>query len=168
MPRLVETALEVEGVDLACFRTAGGDAVVRRAGGAELRFAPGTSVQDPRGGRWRVDGDLEVLGASLHGDGFASPDYPDALARVWAALTCPTSGDVVLSAAPGWEFPDWGGVDHVGGGSHGSLHKVDSLGSLVFSGVDAPAARAAGGNWSIRDIAPMVVAHLVGPDGQAR
>ena len=28
-----------------------------------------------------------------------------------------------LSAAPGWEFADWGGVDHVGGGSHGSLHR---------------------------------------------
>jgi hypothetical protein len=89
-----------------------------------------------------------------------APDYPDALARVWASLTCPTSGDVVLSAAPGWEFPDWGGVHHVGGGSHGSLHAVDSLGSLVFSGVEAPEERVADGNWSIRDVAPMAVAHF--------
>ena len=48
---------------------------------------------------------------------------------------CPTSGDVLLSAAPGYEFADWGGVDHVGGGSHGSLHRVDSLGALAFCGV---------------------------------
>ncbi len=167
VPRLVETALEVEGVDLACWRAPDGDGVISRAGGAELRFAPGTSVRDPRGGRWRVHGDLEaVLGATLEEDRFESPDYPDALARVWAALTCPTSGDVVLSAAPGWEFPDWGGVHHIGGGSHGSLHADDSLGALVFSGVEAPPERVEDGAWSIRDITPMAVAHFVSPSGE--
>ena len=164
---LVEAALALEGVDVACFRAVDGDGVIARAGGGELRFAPGTSLEDPRGGRWRVHGDLDVLGARIDGEAFDSPDYPDALARVWAALTCPTSGDVVLSAAPGWEFPDWGGVDHVGGGSHGSLHAEDSLGALVFSGVVPPPARA-GGHWSIRDIAPMAVAHFLGPDGERR
>ncbi len=164
--RLVETALELDGVDVACFRAADGDGVIARAGGEELRFAPGTSVEDPRGGRWRVHGDLDVLGAALDGEAFSSPDYPDALARVWAALTCPTSGDVVLSAAPGAEFPDWGGVHHVGGGSHGSLHASDSLGALVFCGVEAPAERSERGHWSIRDIAPMAVGHFVGPDGE--
>jgi hypothetical protein len=85
--------------------------------------------------------------------------YPDALARVWAALTCPTSGDVLLSAEPAYEFPDWGGRAHVRGGSHGSLHRVDSLGALLFCGVEVPAARAEG-NWSIADIAPMVTGHF--------
>ncbi|MDQ3630119.1 MAG: alkaline phosphatase family protein [Actinomycetota bacterium] len=166
VPRLVETALELDGVDVVCFRAPDGDGVITRGGGEELRFAPGTSVEDPRGGRWRVHGDLGVLAASLDGEAFSSPDYPDALARVWAALTCSTSGDVLLSAAPGWEFPDWGGVHHVGGGSHGSLHAIDSLGALVFCGVDAPGERVAGGNWSIRDIAPMAVRHFVGADGE--
>ncbi len=76
-------------------------------------------------------------------------------------MTCRTSGDVILSAAPGWEFPDWGGVDHIGGGSHGSLHASDSLGALLFSGLEAPAERARDGQWSIRDVAPMAVAHLL-------
>ena len=31
-------------------------------------------------------------------------------ARIWSALNCPTAGDVLLSAAPGYEFVDWGGV----------------------------------------------------------
>ena len=39
----------------------------------------------------------------------STPDHPDALDRVWSALTCPTSGDVLLSAAPGREFADLGG-----------------------------------------------------------
>ena len=46
---------------------------------------------------------------------------------------------MLLSAAPGYEFADWGGADHVGGGSHGSLHRSDSLGALVFAGVEPPA-----------------------------
>ena len=50
-------------------------------------------------------------------------------------LTCPTSGEVLLSAAPGYEFIDWGRQAHVGGGSHGSLHACDSLGALVVCGV---------------------------------
>ena len=75
---------------------------------------------------------------------FDAPDYPDALRRVWAALTCATSGDVLLSAAPGYEFPDWGGGHHVGGGSHGSLHRSDSLGALAYCGVEPPAGHRSG------------------------
>ena len=86
--------------------------------------------------------------------------YPDALARAWAALTCPTSGDVLLSASPGYEFADWGGVDHVGGGSHGSLHHSDSLGALAFCGVGAEPDPATQGGWSIVDVAPLVRRHF--------
>ena len=61
--------------------------------------------------------------------------------RVWSALRCETAGDILLSAAPGYEFVDWGGADHVGGGSHGSLHRSDSLGALLWCGI-APDNRA--------------------------
>ena len=123
----------------------------RRRG--ELRFAPGGDLRDERGGRWSIDGPLDVLDARVEDGVLRSDAYPDALGRAWSALTCPTSGDVLLSAAPGYEFADWGGVDHVGGGSHGSLHRVDSLGALAFCGVDAPHDH---GSWSIADVAPMV------------
>ncbi len=73
-------------------------------------------------------------GAEVQDGRFLCTEYPDALARVWSALNCPTAGDVLLSAAPGYEFVDWGGADHVGGGSHGSLHRSDSLGALMWCG----------------------------------
>jgi hypothetical protein len=85
--------------------------------------------------------------------------YPDALARVWSALTTPTAGDVLLSAAPGYEFADWGGVAHVGGGSHGSLHASDSLGVLAWCGT-GPDRRDARAEWSLRDITPMIARHF--------
>ena len=64
----------------------------------------------------------------------ARPEYPDALSRVWSELHCPNAGEILLSAGPGYEFVDWGGSDHVGGGSHGSLHRSDSLGALLWCG----------------------------------
>ena len=51
-----------------------------------------------------------------------------------SSVTTLYPGDVLLSAAPGYEFVDWGGADHLGGGSHGSLHRSDSLGVLLWSG----------------------------------
>jgi hypothetical protein len=157
VPRIVETAAQIPGVDLLAYRD-GPDAVVRAPGRGELRFRAGGDVRDPRGGSWTVAGDLTALTASTSGGIFYSEDYPDALRRVWAALTCATSGDVLVSAGPGYEFPDWGGADHVGGGSHGSLHRSDSLGALAFCGIDPPAGAGLGA-WSITDVAPMVRAH---------
>jgi len=158
VPRIVEAAAGIAGVDVIAFRD-GEDAVVRAPGRGELRFRAGGDLRDPRGGTWTVSGDLTTLAASTSGGIFFSADYPDALRRVWAALTAPTSGDVLLSAGPGYEFPDWGGADHVGGGSHGSLHRSDSLGALAFSGCAAPAGTGPGA-WSITDVAPMVRAHF--------
>jgi hypothetical protein len=166
IPRLVAAALELEGVDLTLHRAPNGDAVISSAARGVLRLRAATAgtsdpVRDARGERWSVAGDLGVLSATISDGRFDSPDYPDALARVWAAVQCPTSGDVLLSATPGYEFCDWGGFAHVGGGSHGSLHASDSLGALVYCGVEAPAARADGA-WSIADIAPMVLGHFSG------
>ncbi len=117
------------------------------------------SSTDPRGERWSVEGELAVLGAEVADGRFESPGYPDALSRVWSALNCPTAGDVLMSAAPGYEFVDWGGADHVGGGSHGSLHRSDSLGALLWCGTGPDSAQARE-QWSLRDVTPMVRAAL--------
>ena len=157
VPRVVATAQAIEGVDLVMWWD--GERV--RIGGerGELAFAPGDEVADPRGRRWSVDGELDTLLATVEDGVLHCDNYPDALARVWAAMTCPTSGDVLLSAEPAYEFPDWGNRAHVRGGSHGSLHRVDSLGALLFCGVQAPPERA-GGHWSIADVAAMVTGHF--------
>ena len=125
----------------------------------ELRFAPGGDLRDQRGGSWSVEGDLGVLHARIEDGALLDARYPDGLARSWSALTCSSAGDVLLSAAPGWEFSDWGGQDHLDGGSHGSLHRSDSLGALMWSGLgpDSADARAL---WSLQDIVPMVREHF--------
>jgi hypothetical protein len=158
LPRIVATAQAIEGVDLVMWW--GEDGRARIAGErGELSFEPGEAVADERGLRWDVDGELDALLASVEDGVVRSEHYPDALRRVWSALRCPTSGDVLLSAEPAYEFPDWGGRAHVRGGSHGSLHRVDSLGALLFCGVDRPP-RHEHGPWSLDDVAPMVLEHF--------
>ncbi|HEX2084292.1 MAG TPA: alkaline phosphatase family protein [Solirubrobacteraceae bacterium] len=161
LPQVLGSALELDGVDLVMHREQG-TAIVSSSRGT-LSFAPGEEVRDVRGAEWIVRGNLDVLDATVEDGVFRSDAYPDALARVWAALQCPTSGDVLLSAAPGYEFADWGGADHVGGGSHGSLHRSDSLGALIVAGVDAGEAPA---QWSIRDVAGLVRRHFRLPSGR--
>jgi predicted AlkP superfamily pyrophosphatase or phosphodiesterase len=155
--RSLEAVSELEGVDLAVWK-AGEEAIVR-SGRGELRFAPGGDLQDSRGGSWSVDGELAALRAEVQDGRFLCTEYPDPLARIWSALTCPTAGDVLLSAAPGYEFVDWGGADHVGGGSHGSLHRSDSLGALLWCGT-GPDSRRQLQQWTIQDVAPMVRDHF--------
>ena len=85
-----------------------------------------------------------------------SETYPDALGRLWSALSCPHSGDVLASAELGYEFVDWGGADHVGGGSHGSLHRDDSEGVLLLSGIEAGERE----QWSLPAVTPLVLEHF--------
>ena len=146
---------EVEGIDLVVRRVADDEAEVWSPRGL-LRFGPDGDLIDPRGCSWSVDGDLDTLGLDM-GDGtVGSGSYPDGLGRLWSALESPTTGDVLLSAGGGYEFVDWGGVAHVGGGSHGSLHRGDSLGALVMAGVDAPERD----HWSIADVTPAILDHF--------
>jgi Type I phosphodiesterase / nucleotide pyrophosphatase len=71
-------------------------------------------------------------------------EYPDGRARAEGALRNPNAGEVLLSAAPGWEFEDIGGRSHSGGGSHGSLAASDSEVPMLTVGLGAPPASITG------------------------
>jgi hypothetical protein len=77
---------------------------------------------------------------------------------VWSALGCSNAGDVLLSAAAGYEFSDWGGQAHPGGGSHGALDAQDSLTGLIMCGIDAHARP--DWQWTLCDVAPRVAGHF--------
>ena len=64
-----------------------------------------------------------------------------------------------MSADPGYEFVDWGGMTHCPGGSHGALHVGDSLGPLLLCGFE-PGVADAREQWAIRDVAELVLGHF--------
>ncbi|MGH3050372.1 MAG: alkaline phosphatase family protein, partial [Gaiellaceae bacterium] len=116
------------------FRLEAGEAVARRDG-EEARFRPGADG-------WDANGDVSIL------DG-----RPDALRRAWSALANPNAGELLVSAAEGWELADLGGRHHAGGGSHGSLVAGDSLVPMLTVGVETPATR-------ITEVMPAVLTHF--------
>lgn len=130
---------DVSAADVVLFREDG--AAVARQDGGELRFALD-------GEAWRVEGDRSVL----------DPDrYPNAFERVWRALASPRAGDVLVSAAEGWELADLGGRHHLGGASHGSLGAGDSTVPLLAAGFDEPPFPP---DPTIADLAPLALAHF--------
>ena len=129
---LAERLDDVPAADVVLFRE-GPDAVARR-GGAELRFSP-----SERG--WQSAGDGAVLDPRR---------YPDALDRAWRALRCPNAGDVVVSAADGYEFADVGG-------SHGSLVEGDSVVPVLALGLEG---RPLPERPRLVDLAPLALSHF--------
>jgi hypothetical protein len=101
----------------------------------------------------RRDGDDVVA----RRDGVDGPvdelEHPDAAHRARAALANPNAGELLVSAAEGWEFADLGGRHHAGGGSHGSLLAGDSIVPVLTIGVDATIDR-------ITDVASAARAHF--------
>jgi predicted AlkP superfamily pyrophosphatase or phosphodiesterase len=91
-----------------------GDEAVARREGEELRFT-----------REASSGDAALL------------DFPDGFERAWAALANPNAGELIVSAAEGWEFADLAGRHHAGGGSHGSLVAGDSEVPMLTVGTEA-------------------------------
>jgi hypothetical protein len=166
---------ELSGIDLIAWLSAGDGTPVEREGvgaplgdglevvvegaAGDLVFRPGAGVEDHRGRRWDFDGEPGVLDAEVREGRFESGSYPDALARLWAALTAPHAGDIVCSLAAGYECVDWGGATHVGGGSHGSLHAGDSLGPLLLVGFDSGVAQRHQ-QWALRDVSGLVLEHF--------
>jgi hypothetical protein len=80
-------------------------------------------------------------------------DHPDVVRRVRSALANPNAGELLVSAAEGWELADLGGRHHAGGGSHGSLVAGDSLVPVVTVGLQGELRR-------ITDVAPAVLGHF--------
>jgi hypothetical protein len=79
--------------------------------------------------------------------------FPRGYERALAALRNPNAGEVLVSAAPGFEFLDLAGRHHAGGGSHGSLSAGDSEVPMLVAGVGPPPE-------TVTDVMPLVLRHL--------
>ena len=119
---------------------------VVRSAARRAALRPGRRLADLRGGAGASRATLAALGSTLRRT-VRAPSTPTRSAGSGPRWSCPHSGDVLASAQPGYEFVDWGGADHVGGGSHGSLHRGDSEGVLLLCGTGARPARE---QWTIR------------------
>jgi hypothetical protein len=162
---IAERACESPAADVAVFMDDGELFIVNGEGGElrarrdptgtpTLRCALGHDEQD----RWTIGGDRELLDLAVDEGVLRYGNYPDALSRIQSAVSCVNTGDVLVSAVPGYEFTDIGGSAHTGG-SHGSLHVTDSTAPLISIGLDGATPEGLG-TVRLTDIAPLAAAHL--------
>ena len=106
-----------------------------------IDFAPGFSTSgavDDFGGMWQWSGEPAVVGLEQEGRGLRFGDYPNAFERIAGVLDLDESGEIWVTARPGYEFEVPGGKAHIGGASHGALHALDSLSPAIVAGGAAP------------------------------
>ncbi|AEF94129.1 type I phosphodiesterase/nucleotide pyrophosphatase [Desulfotomaculum nigrificans CO-1-SRB] len=110
---------------------------VQQPGKNKLSFCKGDKYTDIYGQSWQITGDPKSLDLQLDGNYITYGQYPNALARIADCLDNPHAGDMVITAKPGYLLGGEGAPPFPGAGSHGSLHREDSLVPLIISGTSA-------------------------------
>lgn len=138
--RLVERLLQEDRVDQVLLRDSTGSKDVfhvMTADRGQLRFVRATphdriDGRDDYGNAWSWTGALETIDAEVIDGRLHYGDYPNALERV-ACGFADNSASLWLTARLGCEFktPE---TNTSAGGSHGSLHRLDSVSPLIVAG----------------------------------
>lgn len=127
-----------------------------------FHLAEDGNVTDAYGNRWSIVEDLSAIDAKVVNGQVQYGDYPNALERI-ASGFADKSASLWVTARLGHEFRIAATHTHPGG-SHGSLHHLDSTSPLIAAGlpdnvVPPPNARTI-------DIAPLCRQILLGADSQ--
>jgi hypothetical protein len=101
-----------------------------------LQFHPEGEFIDEYNQSWSIKGNNEILNLTITENSIEYGEYPDALARLYSSFYSHEGEYIIVSAKPGYEFKGEGSPTHVGGASHGGLHKQDSLASMIICGTD--------------------------------
>ncbi|GIP31564.1 alkaline phosphatase family protein [Paenibacillus sp. J2TS4] len=135
---IIETLVTEARCDLIAWKEDKGVRVKEGGSGREVYFAKGGSQRDVYHSAWTIVGEWEVLDLQKDGDLFHYRDYPDVLSRLYGALYSQDIPMIVITARPRYEFKSRYYPTHLNGGSHGSLHKYDSLIPLIIAGTQHP------------------------------
>ena len=131
---LADALLARDAVDLMLLPSSDARCVVRSA----LR---GTAVVEREGTTYRYrreSGDPLGVGRDIAGsadetcDLMREGDYPDAIVQIATLAASSRAGDIILSAAPGWDFrARYEPIPHIS--SHGALHREHMLVPLLVN-----------------------------------
>jgi hypothetical protein len=136
--QVIERLVSEPRIDLIAWKEDDGVTVREGGSGRMLRFSPGGSREDMYGMKWHISGDETLLDLKNAGGKIGFGDYPDALSRLYGALYSQNVRQIVITARPRFEFKCRYYPTHMNGGSHGSLHKYDSLVPLIVVGSGLP------------------------------
>ncbi|MCR9199901.1 MAG: alkaline phosphatase family protein [Planctomycetaceae bacterium] len=149
---LVSDLLAEDGVDQVFLRHPNEFEVLTSDRGT-CRFRQSTKgcVIDDYNNTWDITGSPAAVDASIENGKLTYGDYPNALERI-AGGFCDQSASLWVTARPGHEFRV--AETHTStGGSHGSLHRLDSISPLFVAGL--PLGVSMPQNVRTVDIAPL-------------
>jgi hypothetical protein len=139
--RIAATILADSRVDQVMWRTAltqpGAEGYTVWSSRGRLQFMRGgasPSGSDVFGNVWTWSGDAAALTVQQEGRTIEFADYPNAFERIAGALDLEQSGEIWCTAKAGCEFEVPGGEAHLGGASHGALHRLDSFSPVLIAG----------------------------------
>ncbi|KAA5539083.1 alkaline phosphatase family protein [Roseiconus nitratireducens] len=139
--RIVQTLVSLDEVDQVIHQDDDGTLQIETSDRGRLAFRPATADDDvcgvdAFGNRWWFQGELETVGCSLNESGeLVDQEYPNPLERLRGGFH-PGARPIWITARTDSEFGIQGVHTHAGG-SHGSLHAVDTQAAvLVSSGID--------------------------------
>ncbi|MFC3885918.1 alkaline phosphatase family protein [Bacillus songklensis] len=134
---IAKTLQNDDRIDVIAWKERESISVISGAKAGELNFKANGEYTDKYGQSWSVMGDPGILDLTLKNNEILYDTYPDALSRLQSALTSHEGSYLVISAKPGFEFVGEGSPTHVGGASHGGLHKQDSLVPMIVTGTNS-------------------------------
>ncbi|PLR81774.1 phosphodiesterase [Bacillus canaveralius] len=124
-------------IDVIAFKKGNTITVTSGIHNGHLHFEPEGDFVDQYGQSWSFEGNKEILDLTISNKKIEFGDYPDAFARLYASLFSHEGEYMIASAKPGYEFIGEGSPTHVGGASHGGLHKQDSVISMIIAGTES-------------------------------
>lgn len=137
LPDIAKTLQKDDRVDVIAWMEKESVHVISGVRQGKLIFQPNGPLVDEYEQSWDIAGDAGVLDLTVKNNQILYDEYPDALSRLYSSLTSHGGNYLVASARPGFEFIGEGSPTHVGGASHGGLHKQDSLVPMIVTGTDS-------------------------------
>nr|WP_282597710.1 alkaline phosphatase family protein [Bacillus sp. REN3] len=134
---IAKTVQKDRRIDLIAWKEGGDIHIISGIIDGKLIFRKSGDFIDEYGQMWSIEGSQEILDMDLEGDTICYGDYPDGLARIYSSLFSHQGDYLVVTARPGYEMIGEGSPTHVGGASHGALHKQDSLVPMIVTGTDS-------------------------------
>lgn len=164
LPAMVDALSVDERIDVIAWKEK--EHIVARRGGSGqiLRFWRKGPYADGFGSTWGVEGDSSVLDVRFDGETLLFDIYPDVFSRLYGALFSQSCPVIAVTAGAGYEFLSESAPTHLGGGSHGSLHKQDSLIPLLVAGTS----RAFPLPARLIDVKPFILEELGVKEAQAQ
>ncbi|MFW5437353.1 alkaline phosphatase family protein [Paenibacillus apiarius] len=137
-PDIIDQLVSESRIDLIAWKEKQGVTVKEGGSGRTIYFEPNGPNKDIYGSTWTITGDWLTLDLWNYDGIVTYGDYPDVLSRLYGALYSQDIPMIVITARPRYEFKSRFYPLHLNGGSHGSLHKYDSIIPLIITGTEHP------------------------------